>query len=418
MRASRPLADRVFSGDIGLMTFPTKQTTASTQQFTSTTSPIYNLPSGITSGDLLLLFVNTRGASTVTLSLSGWTPLFTPTQASTTNTAYGFYRFADGTEGSTIGGTFSSSVGSSSIGYRFSGASAVFAGTPATANSANPNPPSLAPGVGSLDFYWLALGFVGERNVTANPANYANLLDSGRVNNQPGVFGVDRQLNASSEDPGAYTLSAGLNWVAQTVAIRPAGNQTTDKNLAVSSTTAASATKGVSRALALVSTTATLRTLRAGKVLVIALTTATALTKVNIRAVIATISAASSAVKTLATSKTFALTSPGAVVATKRASRTFGLTSATVTSVMKQIGKPFTIAVSTTITVSLSRLKLITIAVSGAVSVTKGVARTIIVTCITQVIRAVTSGLFPLIRKARPRLQKSREDGPTLNRFR
>jgi hypothetical protein len=93
--------------------------------------------------------------------------------------------------------------------------------------STAPNPPSLTPSWGAADTLWLAVTGWSEGTITASafPTNYTNTGQNGT-----GVAGSEgvsigwgfRELNAASEDPGTFTLGSAANWVAFTIAIRPA----------------------------------------------------------------------------------------------------------------------------------------------------------------------------------------------------
>jgi len=61
-----------------------------------------------------------------------------------------------------------------------------------------------------------------ERAVTGYPVNYTDGFQTNFGDFHPSVGSARRELTASSEDPGTFTLSANRGWVAATVAIRPA----------------------------------------------------------------------------------------------------------------------------------------------------------------------------------------------------
>jgi len=183
------------------------------------TSHTVNLPSGIASGDLLLVFFNSESNPTITFP-DGWYNLF---QASySTNVTFGaWYRIADGTEGSTITVTTSTSQSTDHTSYRitsYSGTPTV--GTAVTGIGTTPNPPSLTPSWGAKDILWFAaVGYWGSFNISAYPTNYTN----GRKDGLNLCLGTARrELNAASEDPGTFTLTGSALWVANTVAIAPA----------------------------------------------------------------------------------------------------------------------------------------------------------------------------------------------------
>ncbi|MBA7703577.1 hypothetical protein ES703_112363 [subsurface metagenome] len=88
----------------------------------------------------------------------------------------------------------------------------------------SPNPPSLSPSWGALDTLWLACcGYDTNLTVTAYPTNYTNGRNDYADDAQGcGVGTARRELNASSEDPSAFTISSPEYWIANTVAVQPA----------------------------------------------------------------------------------------------------------------------------------------------------------------------------------------------------
>ncbi len=120
------------------------------------TSHAVTLPSGITSGNLLLIFFRT-GDTGVTHTLSGWTELATRDSNGRTTI---FYKVADGTEGSTATITTGAARRSVANSYRITG----YSGTPEAAFVASDtnNPPSLSPSWGSAKNLWISM--VSTRN--------------------------------------------------------------------------------------------------------------------------------------------------------------------------------------------------------------------------------------------------------------
>lgn len=190
----------------------------------NSTSHIVNLPSDIASGNLLLVFFASDGNPTITFP-SGWIQLFQT--ASETAVKFGaWYRIADGTEGATIDYvTTSVAEMTAYTSYRITG----YYGIPEVASiltgtSNDPNPPSLTPSWGAANTLWFALlGYDnGTVTVSSYPANYTNEQNE-RANNTAGcgIGAARRNLNAATEDPGSFVLSASEEWVITTLAIRP-----------------------------------------------------------------------------------------------------------------------------------------------------------------------------------------------------
>lgn len=102
--------------------------------------------------------------------------------------------------------------------------------TVATGTSTSPNPTTVTPTGGTKDYLFLWLGgWEGEQTSppASQPANY-----SGPIGANSGVAGVVatncrvasawRANQASSEDPGAWTISVSDDWTAYAMAIHPA----------------------------------------------------------------------------------------------------------------------------------------------------------------------------------------------------
>lgn len=221
--------------------FPTVQTTNSGGTgSTDTTSHTVNLPTGIASGDLLLLFFAVQGGNQTVTWPAGYTKAFETASGVDANndvTFSTYYRVADGTEGSTITVTTSASKSSAHETYRITGYSSTpVSGTASTsASTLNPNPPSLTPGGGAKDFLWFAVAAVDSGNATCDafPTNYIN---TGSSNGGTGGSGAiicfaTRAINGATEDPGSFTICCAIASVANTVAIVPAAAATNTKGI-------------------------------------------------------------------------------------------------------------------------------------------------------------------------------------------
>jgi hypothetical protein len=215
--------------DAGVVTaFPVVEATNTGN--TSSNSGSFNvpLPASIVSGNLLLVFITIAKDSGITLNTpSGWGDLFALGTANGNLRIFaGFYRTADGSEGATQTFSLASSDGAwATTSMRISG----WQGTPeaatiATGSSANPDCPSLTPSWGSAKTLWLAVaGNRDDDSYTVSPTNYTNLIQGQATHNQGSTTAVTRrELEATSDDPSAYTIAASEPWATTTVAIRPA----------------------------------------------------------------------------------------------------------------------------------------------------------------------------------------------------
>ena len=227
------------------MAFP--QTSASTESSFSTSGTTHNvsMPATVDSGDLLLVFIslhyNTFNSPATITTPSGWTEVWNGRHTVSSNVIeVGAYaRDADGTEDSTTvnfetSGTNPDAAGAAQC-YRitdwFGALSGVEAGAESNGASANPDPPSLTPSWGSEDTLWFAIAGAADDDATVSsyPSLFLNGVDTtsgASANNRSSIGTARRESTASVLDPGTFTLSEAELWIAQTVAVRPAGAAT------------------------------------------------------------------------------------------------------------------------------------------------------------------------------------------------
>jgi hypothetical protein len=210
------------------MAFPQVITVAHSQTTTDQTSHTVTLPSGIGAGDLLLMWLAFNGTSGAVNTPSGWTPL----QAAAANNAngYPFYRIADGSEGASVAVTTTTAQELAATVYRIEGHDSTTnpPSIPTSWNSGTTSAPdagNLTPAGGAKDYLWFCAvaadsGFV----ITATDGSFGNLLtsDSGsNANASAAISTARRELNASSLNPGAFTLEGAEGWLAVCLAVHP-----------------------------------------------------------------------------------------------------------------------------------------------------------------------------------------------------
>lgn len=174
-----------------------------------------------------MLVTSNSSAQTLTPP-SGWTAV-SGSEASNTNTNMrAFYKSASGSEGNT---TVTSSVAGSpknsvAFCYVIEGHHASTPPEGATWNSSNsnaPDPPNLTPSWGAANNLWLAL--MGRRSTASSfnsyPTNYTLEQDGNQISNCT-LYGAGRVLNASSENPGTFSIGTSTPAAAMTLAVRPA----------------------------------------------------------------------------------------------------------------------------------------------------------------------------------------------------
>ena len=219
------IGDNLVGHSHAAISFPIVEATA-----TSTTSPAntlhsVTLPSGIASGNLLLVCFaveDNAGPNLITWP-SGWTGFLTAANSNNVRMAVG-YRKADGTEGSTIIITTSLSRRSAHQSYRITAAEDPSiqppqASTGATGTSAAPNPDELLPAASTKKYLWFAVGADVTGAFTTAPTNYVGLLAT--ATGGVGIGSARRSVEDSTQDPGAFTLDSSRPWVAATIAIHP-----------------------------------------------------------------------------------------------------------------------------------------------------------------------------------------------------
>jgi hypothetical protein len=142
-----------------------------------------------------------------------------------------FEKIADGTEGGTTA-TWIASLATTGIWQvmRVTDADASTASevTSTSGDASAANPPSLTPSWGADDTLWIVVAghAAGSSTAfTAAPTNYTGFQNNGASSGGAAVSiaSATRQLNASSEDPGAFTVSNNRFWAAATIGVRPSG---------------------------------------------------------------------------------------------------------------------------------------------------------------------------------------------------
>jgi len=199
------------------------------------TNTIYhnvNMPATVNAGDLLIVLFTNDGSATVTTP-SGWTQLASTANGSAVRLS-AYYKIASGTEGGTRVNFATSAIEQAAAQVykitNWSGTTPPEISTAATGTSTAPNPASLDPaGWDVADTLWLAVAGQDrgdQSGTTAYPASYTDGIST--QSSDPATIGVcrihsaRRVLAAASENPGAFTIPVAEEWVAFTIAVRPA----------------------------------------------------------------------------------------------------------------------------------------------------------------------------------------------------
>lgn len=207
--------------------FPVLRSTSNDISSTLGTSHTIDLPSGVQAGDLLVLIYTARSDSTGQTTPpvpTDWTSLALYDAASTFKTRV-LYRIASGAHTTVTITTPGQNTGLTSNCYCFSSFSEVpvVSGGTTLASTSSPNPPSLTvPGGWGVSPHCLFLSVVhsnGNNTVSSNSTNYSNRVSSSNSNNNR-TWSARRELQATSDDPGSWSLSSSTGTVATTIAIR------------------------------------------------------------------------------------------------------------------------------------------------------------------------------------------------------
>lgn len=214
------------------MAFPAVAARNTSRTNIADTNHTVSLPSGISSGDLLIIvFAHTVSASTVTFP-AGYTKFATATNNNADDQMVTVaYRQADGTEGASITVTTGTSGRSTHVTLRITGHENPATQAPEAATSTGDNlpsdPPNLTPTGGAKDYLWLAVGANSNSTpLSAAPTNYSDftvITTGGSGGGACTSATGERQLNAASENPGAFTGAAATSeYAAITIAVHPA----------------------------------------------------------------------------------------------------------------------------------------------------------------------------------------------------
>jgi hypothetical protein len=212
---------------------------------TDTTDHYVNMPATVSAGDLLIVLFTNDGNAAVSPPV-GWSSLASGANGEAVRLSV-YYRIASGTEGGTSINLVTSDVEQAAAQvYRitdWNGTTPPEISAAATDATPAPNPPSLNPaGWDVADTLWLAVAGQDrgdQAGTTTYPASYADgigTLSSGVLGNCR-TLSARRVHAAASENPGAFTVPVGEEWVAFTIAVRPAL-----RDLTVSSTAGGSVT--------------------------------------------------------------------------------------------------------------------------------------------------------------------------------
>ena len=224
------------------MASPTVQSITPSTFGTDATAHLVSMPATVDAGDLLLMLFTADGAPTITTP-SGWSIVAAKTDRTSAVCAVIYGKDAAGTEGgTTVDVVTSASEQAAAQVYRITGwggtlSTDVVAGTPVTAVSADPNPPSVSWTWGTVDVLVIASEHHSANdNASAGPTNYTNLTTTNTATGFAGaaIGSARRAMTAASspENPAAFTLASN-DHIANTVAVKGQVDTTTPRRITV-----------------------------------------------------------------------------------------------------------------------------------------------------------------------------------------
>ncbi len=200
--------------------YPMVASTATSNDADGGTIMSVNMPSGLVSGDMILVFMSSYNANafrTITPP-DGFTQMF-ESHYSTYYQHGGWYKVSTGTEGSSQNFTLDLNFSMTAASIRISKNTYVgtpVCGTTTTGSASNPDPPSLTTGFGVVKTLYLATAH-SENAQASVPTNYDLTVAS--TDYAARTYVAQRNYTSASDDPGTYGSSTGV-WLANTIGLK------------------------------------------------------------------------------------------------------------------------------------------------------------------------------------------------------
>lgn len=210
------------------MAFPTIDGSNTSEEATNVTAHTVLLPSGIVAGKTLVAIFGNDGNAGVTFDDAGWVRPYSRSNGAAVRLSFAFKK-ATGSEGASTAVTTTAAEKSAHITYLIGNADDPDINAPeaesvgANGSDAFPDAASFTPSGGALDYLWLTFQANDfGRGTNAFPVNYGlGQLTRAVSGNSVGVAAAARQLNAATENPGAFEMAAADQWNATVIAIFP-----------------------------------------------------------------------------------------------------------------------------------------------------------------------------------------------------
>ena len=204
-------------------------------------------PADIIDGDILVGVIACYEVSSTAFNftwddLDGWAKITTDTESNNTGLSVAVRPAAtsDANGATLITTDVSCSHAGFVVSIRDADASIIEAAMAALNETIAPNPPSITPTGGAKDYLFLSFCGYGHEHQTNTLSGYPTNYNLSQLQHQPGTNAwnaaigmAGRALNATSEDPGAFTLSGASDAVAATIAVHPIESAAVTKTYSV-----------------------------------------------------------------------------------------------------------------------------------------------------------------------------------------
>jgi hypothetical protein len=204
----------VLTGDFATNTFPV---TASTSTYVSSTTAAslhsVTMPTGIVTGNLIIMIFRIPSTTAVTTTPSGWTLLGSKNATGITSI---FYKISDGTESTSVDVTLTTAASlATAVCYRITG----FTGVPELAFEATSinDPPVITTSwsVARNKFISVLTNRRSDSTVTVAPTNYSNLISVAQASTtstaRVRVSTAERDYESITDNPAAFTTTGTID---------------------------------------------------------------------------------------------------------------------------------------------------------------------------------------------------------------
>ena len=191
------------------------------------TSHSINMPTGLSAGDLILVFFASDGVPAISINtgVSGnnWT-IEADHVSGTAASGAVIWKIAEGSDALTLTTDAAQQTKANAYGLSGVDASDPITVTEAAGNNVSPNPPSNTGLLGAVDYLWFAVAAIDSYiTISAVPTDFDNLLSTNyNIGGSCSINSAYRYHNtASAYDPDVFTSSGGDEWVTFTVIVNP-----------------------------------------------------------------------------------------------------------------------------------------------------------------------------------------------------